>query len=320
MQLSPTTCYAVVRGGPSSEHDVSLKTGDAMLYELARMGVVRDIRIRPDGVWEKNGRDVSPAAALEHADMVFNALHGEYGEDGGIQRLFERLAVRYSGSGVVASALAMDKYRSVEYLRAHDVKVPHSVLVLRQEGVAKGASTIHQQMVMPVVIKPRSLGSSVGVTIARTQSEIRAGLGDVFERGQDAIAQEYLEGREATCGVIEGFRGEERYTLPVVEIRPTHATFFDHTAKYDGSTEEIVPGRFRDEERLRMQGIARTAHRILGLRHYSRTDFIVHPRRGIFVLEVNTLPGLTHQSLFPKALEAVGSNLGGLLEHVAARS
>jgi D-alanine-D-alanine ligase len=135
------------------------------------------------------------------------------------------------------------------------------------------------------------------------------------EHGDSILVEEFIPGIEATCGVIEGFRDHELYALPPIEIRP-HAGFFDYDAKYQGKSQEIVPATFSESIKKSLEELAGKVHRALGLRHYSRSDFIIHPRRGIYVLEVNTLPGMTDESLLPKALRAVGSDVHELIDHV----
>ena len=127
---------------------------------------------------------------------------------------------------------------------------------------------------------------------------------------------QYIPGIEATVGVIDNYRNEETYALPPIEIRPKNKTFFDYEAKYGGATNEIVPGNFEYEDKLKLEDIAKKVHNVLGLRHYSRADFIVSPSRGIYVLEANTLPGLTEESLLPKALKAVGASMSHFFNHV----
>jgi D-alanine-D-alanine ligase len=168
---------------------------------------------------------------------------------------------------------------------------------------------------MPVVVKPASSGSSVGITLVQDIKDLAAALLDAAKHSNEVIIEEYIKGTEATVGVIEGFRGEELYALPAVEIR-SKTDFFDFAAKYEGKSEEIVPAPFSKKIKDELADLARRVHKAVGLRHYSRSDFIIHPKRGIYVLEVNTLPGLTNESLVPKSLRAVGSDTHELIDHL----
>ena len=155
----------------------------------------------------------------------------------------------------------------------------------------------------------------LGIAIARDHAGLLAAFSEAATHGHSILIEEFIPGIEATCGVIEGFRGQELYALPPIEIRSKNA-FFDFEAKYQGESEEIVPATFSDKLKREIEELARKLHRALGLRHYSRSDFIIHPRRGIYFLEVNTLPGLTEESLMPKALKAVGSSLPEFSDHL----
>ena len=176
---------------------------------------------------------------------------------------------------------------------------------------------VWKTFIQPSVVKPMALGSSVGVGIARDFQTFRALILAALEKSDAALVEEYIKGREATCGVVENFRGEEIYQLlPVEIIPPTDKEFFDYQAKYSGISREICPGNFSSAEKAVIQQAAALVHQTLGLGHYSRSDFIISPKRGIYFLEVNTLPGLTNESLLPKSLAAVGCSLSDFLEHL----
>lgn len=307
----------VLRGGPSSEYEVSLKSGASVLKQLPDTYQAQDIFISKDGSWHKGGIVHSPGEIIKHLDVVFNALHGEYGEDGRVQHLLDTFAIPYTGSGYLASVLGMNKALAKKVFTEHDIKTPHHKTMKKGEYTHTDILHLFKTFPMPAVIKPVRAGSSVGVSLARTVHELEAGLQKAFEYDTEALIEEYIAGREATCGVIEGFRGEAVYSLLPVEISHTSSSgLFDYEAKYSGKSKEICPGNFTKEEIKKIQDVSVAVHKALGLRHYSRSDFIVHPKRGIYILEVNTLPGLTSESLFPLSLEAVGSSLSDFLGHV----
>ncbi len=307
----------VLRGGPSSEYDVSLKTGASVLKHLPEEYYAHDIFISKDGSWHKGGIVYSPGEIIKHLDVVFNALHGEYGEDGRVQHLLDTFAMPYTGSGYLASALGMNKALAKKVFTEHGIKTPlHKTL---SKGGYTHADVLHifKTFPMPAVVKPVRAGSSIGVSIARTVHELEEALKKAFEYDTEALIEEYISGREATCGVIEGFRGEALYSLLPVEIAHNSSSgLFDYEAKYAGKSKEICPGNFTKVELKKIQDTSVAVHRALGLRHYSRSDFIVHPKRGVYILETNTLPGLTEESLFPLSLKAVGSSLPEFLGHV----
>jgi len=313
----------VMRGGPGNEYEVSLRTGAAVLQNIPRDSFEPfDIFIDRAGVWNMEGAARSPRAILHNADVVFNALHGEWGEDGGAQEMMDALGARYTGSGAMASRRAMQKALAKTMLVAHGIKTPVWRVVHSSDGDTKNISAeLYRSFPQPSVIKPLSSGSSVGVSIARNAGELANSLASAFSISDFALIEEYITGKEATVGVINGFREERLYSLlPIEIVPPQNAAFFDYDAKYGGKTEEICPGRFSKEEADELRGLAAAAHDILGMRHYSRSDFIIHPKRGIYFLETNSLPGLTNESLVPKALRAVGADLPEFLSHIIIRA
>ena len=314
----------VLRGGPSSEYEISLQTGAAVLDALrADHGdryEPRDIFIDREGIWNIDGRPFDPADAGSRFDIAFNALHGAYGEDGKVQAILEAHGIPFTGSDALSSAVAMNKILTKQALAHHGIKSPYwkevlSADVLRDPGGA--ADELFRTFIMPAVVKPASSGSSVGVSIARDRSSLAVALAEAARHGHSILVEEFIQGIEATCGVIEGFRGEELYVLPPTQIIPPHGSaFYDYDAKYVARTELVCPGNFGQEIKREIERMARTVHKALGLRHYSRSDFIIHPRRGIYFLEANTLPGLTEHSNIPHALRAVGSSLPEFVGHV----
>ena len=316
----------VLRGGPSSEYEVSLQTGGSVLRALREKFPdkyqAHDILIDKQGNWHIDGMPIVPVDLSRRLDVAFNALHGSYGEDGTVQHIFETHGLPFTGSGSLASAVGMNKTLSRKAFKSHGIKVAVGKEISSKEilkDVTSAASEIFNTFPMPAVVKPVSAGSSVGVSIVQTKQELEKALVEAAKHGASVLIEEFIKGTEVTVGVIDGFRDEELYVLPVVEIRPMTA-FFDYEAKYAGKSEEIVPAHISHETKVKLSELAKKAHQALGLRHYSRSDFIISPRRGIYILETNTLPGLTQESLVPKALRAVGSDVHELVDHLIRRA
>jgi len=322
------TIVGVLRGGPSREHDVSLQTGAAMISNLPEERyIVRDIYIDKDGQWHDRGRPISPERILRQVDVILNGLHGEYGEDGEVQKLLERFGIPYTGADSFGSYLAMHKLMSKTRAKEAGFLTPKFYYIddaLESEHVAHDIiRNFHQ----PVVVKPVGWGSSIGVSIVGGYAPVLAAIKQLFvDNAPSVLIEEYIRGKEASAGVVEGLRGEVLYTLPPVEIIPASPetasrggppeyTFFSYDAKYSGQSREICPGNFSRVASEELQRAAKIMHRVLGLRHYSRSDFIVTPR-GIYYLETNTLPGLTVDSLMPKSLAAVGVPFPEFLSHL----
>jgi D-alanine-D-alanine ligase len=306
-----------LRGGPGSEYDVSLKTGASVLQELSKEHYdPLDIFIDKEGQWHLRGMPIPPERAALQADVIFNALHGEYGEGGTVQKLLDATGVPYTGSGALASAIGMNKALTKERLKDTGIKLPRQRLLSVSDSLESEVLDIFRTFPQPSVVKPVSAGSSVGVTIARSFQELWHGVKKAFEHSSKVLVEEFIRGKEATAGVVEGFRGKDLYALlPIEIVPPPDRPFFDYEAKYGGGTLERVPGNFSKEETQELQRLAALVHKELGLKHYSRSDFIVSPR-GIYFLEVNTLPGLTNESLIPKSLRAAGASLSDFLHHI----
>ncbi len=312
------TRVAVLRGGPSSEYEVSMHTGAGVLVALRQLGYhVLDIPVTKQGEWLVEGRVKSPEVALQTTDVVFIAMHGAYGEDGTVQRICERLHIPFTGSNSFASSVAFNKDITKRSLRDADIHLPQHIKVTRDQysSVGEIARAVELAFGSEYVVKPLASGSSHGVSMATTDT-LASVLARSLDTYEECLVEERIIGTEATCAVLADFRDTNLYVLPPVEIvPPAHTSFFSAEVKYDGSTAELCPGRFSYDEKEKIARLATIVHETLGLSQYSRTDCIV--REGeVFFLEVNTLPGLTAESLFPKAAEAVGLPFAHLIDHL----
>jgi len=313
------TVVGVLRGGPWQEHDVSLKTGGAMLGQLPEERfVVRDIYIDKQKQWHDRGRPVDPVRALQGLDVVLIGLHGEYGEDGEVQRLLEQQGIPYAGADSFGSFLAMHKALAKDRVRSAGVKVARGVFIERPEDIGPGVREAVMTFMQPVVVKPVRWGSSVGVTFAHGFKPVTDAVVTLFEQGAGGVlVEEYIRGTEATVGVVENLRGETLYALPAIEIVPPPKEFFSYEAKYSGASQEIVPGRFSRPISEELTRAAKAAHEALGLRHYSRSDFIVSPR-GVYYLETNSLPAIGDGRSFSSGLNSIGMRSDDFLTHLVS--
>jgi D-alanine-D-alanine ligase len=294
---------ALIAGGKSSEREVSLKSG-AQVYEALDKSKY-DIR-RYDPLTDL-GRLVQEAPEIQAALII---MHGRGGEDGAMQGLLDLLEIPYQGSGVLGSAVAMNKELSKALYQIAGLKVPAALSFTRDQD--PGSLKIQAKLGLPVVIKPATEGSSIGVTLARNLTELEDGLDAAYRYDARVLVEEFIQGTEVT-GAVLGNKAPQ--ALPLVEIIPSSQyTFFDYEAKYQpGASSEICPARLDAELTARAQQYALTAHAALGCRGYSRTDMIV--REGeIYVLETNTIPGMTATSLFPQAAKAAGLEFPALLD------
>lgn len=295
-------------GGPSSEHDVSLMSGRTVCNSLDPSRYESfPVHIDREGEWSMPFERI-----LEDADIAFLALHGEYGEDGRIQDFLETVGIPYTGSSAHSSALGMNKVASSKLFRAYGLDVPEFSDVGRHGDWAY----FKVDFGYPVVVKPVDRGSSVGVSIVREEPALRDALCSVFDVSRHAMVQKYVSGRELTCAVIEDERGA--LPLPPTEIIPK-SHFFDYESKYSaGASKEVTPAHLTREQTLEVQRIAVSAHEVVNASGASRTDMILGNDGRFYVLEINTIPGMTATSLLPQAAAAHGLGMDRLLDHIIA--
>ena len=320
MSFSHKTRVGVLRGGPSPEYEVSLKTGSTILANLPEEYEPLDIFVSKDGIWHSSGLEKDPYTILKTVDVVVNAMHGFYGEDGTVQKFLENFGIPYTGSDSISSALGMNKVMSKNIFNHAGLKTPHHIMV--DTSSRDAVSQINESLPFPIVIKPINSGSSLGVSFADNAGQIKNALKKSFKHSPKLMVEEFIDGTEVTCGVIESFRGQNFYTLLPVQIKQNKKEiFYDYDSKYNNLESKYkIPGNFNENEKTQIQEAASAIHKILGLRHYSRSDFILHPKRGLFVLEVNSLPELTHRSSFIKSLEATGSNIKEFLSNLISKT
>ena len=283
----------VLMGGPSSEREISLKSGKAVYEALKSAGLdVVAIDITTDDA------DIDKSLiGAENIDCAFLALHGRFGEDGTIQKILEDMCLAYTGSGVLASQLAMDKVASHRLFQKSGLNVPKYAVASK---ITYSGERLDEAFSYPLVVKPVTGGSSIGLSIVREKEDFLKAMDLAFTYDGRAMVEEYILGRELTVGVLE------EKALPVIEIIPKNG-FFDFEAKYQsGLTEYLVPAKLDSATAKKVQEAGLAAHKLLGCWGCSRTDIILTPSGLPYILEVNTIPGMTSTSLLPKAARSVG--------------
>jgi len=300
--VKPTWRIAVLYGGDSSEREISLRTGEAIIAALDGRGhVVRPVDVR--------GRNLDELDRFD-CDAAFIALHGPFGEDGQVQLLLELRGIAYTGSGVEASRLAMDKAAAKEVFAAEDIPTPAGE-VLSADAHAEQARAAVVRVGFPQIVKPAREGSSIGVTVARNVPEALAGLEQSFALDDRALVERLVRGRELTVAIL-GSRA-----LPIIELVYPGALFDKHAKYTEGVTRHVVDPDLPDGVAERVCETALAAHRALGCRHLSRVDVMLAEDNVPFVLEVNTVPGMTPVSLVPDAARAAGIEFPELCEMLA---
>lgn len=290
----------VIMGGFSEEREVSLKTGKAVVDALREKGYTADPIIADRDIWEK--------IKESRCQVAFIALHGPMGEDGAVQGLLEWMGIPYAGSGVLGSALAMNKTMSKEIFLRHGI--PTASFRTLFKGDLAGMEEVRKDLSLPCVVKPASQGSTIGLSIVRRAEDLPKALASGFELDNELLLEDFIEGRLLTVGIL----GET--ALPVVEIRPKSG-FYDYDAKYvKGKTDYLVPAPLPPAVARICQDVALKAHKALRCRGFSRVDLILDGKEHPVVLECNTIPGMTETSLLPMAARAAGMEFGDLLETI----
>ncbi len=289
---------AVLMGGLSAEREISLRTGTAVLKALQGAGY------RACGI--DAGRDLAARLTEEGIEVAFIALHGRFGEDGTVQGLLEILQIPYTGSGVLASSVAMDKITTKKLLLHHELPTPAFEAYRRGEDLE---ALIARCRRFPLVVKPAREGSTIGVAIVRDPAQLRLGLEEALRHDDLVLVEDYIQGMEVTVGVLNG------EPLPIIQVVPKGG-FYDFTAKYTaGQTEYILPAPLEPVIYERLGQAAVAACKALGCSGAARVDFMVRERE-FFCLEVNTIPGMTETSLLPKAAAHAGISFTELAERI----
>lgn len=289
---------AVLYGGVSSEREVSLRTGRAVLTALSRCGY--------NAVGIDADRDLASKVVAAGAEVVFIALHGRHGEDGTVQGLLEILGLPYTGSGVLASSMAMDKVTTKRLLLQQGITTPDFCVYRQGDDIELFTGQIKH---WPVIAKPAHEGSTIGVTIANNPAELGAGLRAALAYDHTILVEEFIQGEEATVSVLNGA------ALPVIQVVPKSG-FYDFSSKYTaGQTEYLLPAPFSREIYAELQQSAVAAVAILGCLGAARADFMIKKGKT-YCLEVNTIPGMTETSLLPKAAAHAGIDFDELVQRI----
>ncbi|MHB8845653.1 MAG: D-alanine--D-alanine ligase [Nitrospirota bacterium] len=304
MTLVTKKKIGVLMGGLSSEREVSLASGAAVLKALIDKGY--------DAVGIDIGRDACEQVRKAGIGIAFNALHGKFGEDGAIQGLLEIMGIPCTGSGILASAMGMNKIVSKTLFRSYGLPVGRYLVATR--GDQDALATAEKEIGYPLVVKPSSEGSSVGVSLVHTSGELEPAAKLAFQYDPEILIERYVKGMEVQVGIL----GER--ALGAIEIVPKDV-FYSYKAKYEkGGSDHFFPARVPQDVYERTLDAGLLAHRALGCRGYSRVDFIIGHDGVSYILEVNTLPGMTATSLLPEIAQGAGISFPSLVEEIVRLS
>lgn len=284
----------ILAGGPSNEREISLRSGKAVHSALIQEGI--------DALFLDVRDDVKELLAKNKIDVAFIALHGRFGEDGTVQKMLEYLKIPYTGSNPKASEIALDKVRTKAVFERSGLPVPRYIVFEKSDFKMEDCYNLR----FPMVVKPNLEGSSIGLSVVKDKGGLPRALDKAFEYGDLVLLEEYISGRELTVGILND------EPLPVIEI-VTKDNIYDYKAKYnDPETKYLVPAPLNDDTAKRAQALGKEAHLALGCRCFSRVDMMMDSSGNLFLLEANTIPGMTERSLLPKAAQAIGLSFGKL--------
>jgi len=304
MKLDTNMLIAVLMGGPGAEKEVSMASGQAVLKAL------KDKGYNAVGVEVSDHEPELP----EGTALAFNVIHGTFGEDGGLQRYLEGLGIRYTGAGVSSSEVAFDKNLSKDNFVEHEVPTPASEVVNCAAGVSL------PKMPAPFVVKPPREGSSVGIRVVKEQAEAEEAMKHAAQFGTDLLIEEFVEGRELTVGIMDG------EVFPIVEIAPPEGDWYDMETKYpwlsgkEVGSQYTCPAELSPEDEAAVKAAAKKAYDALGIEVYSRVDVLLNCLGHPYVLEANTIPGMTETSLLPMGAAKAGYSFGDLCVRIAELS
>ena len=326
------TKVGVLRGGPSQEYDISLTTGKHILNLLKKEPLCEeyepvDIFVDRDSVWHINGAPMTPEEAVSKVDVLFNAMHGAYGGDGRVQGILDSFAKPYTGTKALGSAMALNKALAKEQFKNLGIKSPYykEIKIGLDEDVEPIAHNLFKSFPMPVIVKPRSSGSSLGVAVAKNFHELISALEHTRGFSEEIVVEEYLTGKEIISGFIEDFRGQDVYhTLPLQvkhdgvggSFHADKSGHFDWASKTSGVYNYETPAMISAEEKGIIESAVKSIKESFNLKHYATFDFLIHPKRGVYLLEVNTQPSLQEESTLFKSLGSVGVKAHEFLGHV----
>lgn len=328
---------AILMGGKSPEHEISILSGQQVVNNLNyKKYNVLPVLISKTGSWQltskdnitslnnpiklmgtqkeiklTNKKEINKINSMKDnkVNVIFIAMHGPYGEDGTIQEMLELMNIPYTGSGVLASALGMDKIKFRKIMKVEKIPIPNYIVVTKNQKI----KTIKSIGDFPYFVKPYNQGSSVGASIAKNQKELKKSLDEAFKYSDKVLIDEYIQGRELTCSVIGN---NVPIALPVLEIVPKRGDFFNYKSKYiEGGSEEFIPNNITKYTIDKVKKLSIKVYKAIGCRGFARVDFLLR-NDNLYVLEINSIPGLTQMSLFPRSAKAYGLTYSQLLDKI----
>lgn len=312
---------AVIMGGKSAEHDVSMDSGKAVLDNIDRKKYsVLPVKITKSGIWKTNKTNtanttIDTLKIIKKVDVAFVMLHGPYGEDGTIQGLLEMLDISYTGAGVFSSALSMDKLKTKEIMKANEVLIPAYLSFSKKEWKQDAIEILNKvvnSLSFPCVVKPHNLGSSVGISIPKNKKDLKKSIVLALKYSNLVLVEKFIDGKEIHCGILGN---DKLQALPLDEVLPTNE-FYDYEAKYtEGKSDHQMPADLSKNITRKVQNLAKKIYKLVLCEGFARVDFFVQGSK-VYFNEINTIPGFTETSIFPKEAKAAGISYSNLIDKI----
>ncbi len=305
---------AILKGGTSDEHPISVKSGEQFKNRIDGLQNVTDIMVDRTGEWFVQGIPYDKRNLVRDFDMVVNTMKGGDGENGRLTKYLDAFGVKHSNAPVFGSVLSHNKHEFKNFLKRHEIKTPHSVLIDGEGDIEAQKKELNHKMFLPAIVKPVANGSSIGVFIARDFDEVKRYIDWILKRDRFVLIEEYIEGLDVSVMTTKDFRNKPIYSFIPVGIDTPDIINYEH--KFNNShTFFPIHNLSRDQKEM-IEDIAKTIHVKLDLDSLAMTDFRVHPKRGIYALETNTIPSFEDKSIYDESLKMVGVSEDELVNHI----
>lgn len=305
---------AILKGGNSDEHPISIKSGEQLKNRIDEYQNVTDIMVDRTGEWFVQGVPYDKRNLVRDFDMVVNTMKGGDGENGRLSKYLDAFGVKHNNAASFGSVLSHNKHEFKNFLKRHEIKTPHSVLIDSEQDVEAQKRELNHKMFLPAIVKPVANGSSIGVFRAESFEEIKKFVDWILKRDRFALVEEYIEGLDVSVMTAKDFRGKEIYSFIPIGIDTPDIINYDH--KFNNSHSFFPIHTLSREQKEMIEDIAKSVHSKLDLDSLAMTDFRVHPRRGVYTLETNTVPSYEDKSIYDESLKLVGVREDELVDHI----
>jgi len=302
---------AILRGGGNFDHTISMDNGISILKNLSEdKYIAYDIVLSKDGNWYLNGKTISPEKLFKQIDLVFNTIK----TNGSIEKILDNFGVKHVGSDFLSSSISGNKIFSKKTYEKNGIKTPYYKLIRKDNYREKDIMEIFKDIPAPYIVKPALGDFSFNINVMETINDLKESIENLFEITDSILIEEFIKGREMTCCVVDNFRTKNNYSFLPVEIT-YEGNILDMESKIKSSFDVGFP-KLSNFEKENIQRITLESHKLLGIKNYSHSDFIIHPKRGIYILETNSMPDLRQNSHLSKSIEFVGLNTSEFLDHL----